>query len=371
MPVRDHDNPFSPGRGGLPPYLAGREFHQDTLGYYLRLTANKRPPGRDAVLIGPRGNGKTVLLNWFKREAVEAGVDVVRSTPDQLPDAASLVSALVPPQKASALIPEEIKIHLGGVVDGRWNFKTGDPPLEEAALARCATKPVLMLIDEAHTLDTNVARVLLNLAQTLHNERRPFLLTLAGTPELERAFKNANSTFWERCETIGVSGLGPDAAIQAVAEPFGDRGIPIDPAVAARIPDITQNYPYFVATYGAALWKSLAREGSDHVSPHTAVAASAEYDRAVGIFYSRRRDELDEAGLLSAAGAVAGRFARKSTWDRARLLGAIRDVRDTGDPAGAFNGLRDLGFVWRPPGKDSYEAGIPSLMGYVLERDIG
>ena len=44
-------------------------------------------PPHDVVLTGPRGNGKTVLLNWFERTCRdhETEVDVVNLTPDDIP----------------------------------------------------------------------------------------------------------------------------------------------------------------------------------------------------------------------------------------------------------------------------------------------
>ena len=64
----------------------------------------------------------------------------------------------------------------------------------------------------------------------------------------------------------------------------------------------------------------------------------------------------------------------------AERLGA-RDVRTTiaharpvqGDveyDATAFNTLVELGYIWRPPGDESYVSGIPSLMGYVRDRAL-
>ena len=334
------------------------------MSHILRLTAFGQPSGQDIVLIGPRGSGKTVLLNWLESRADDTNVDVIRSTPDQIPDLNRLAEALMPPSRLEKLIPDELAVSLGSVVDGKWNLKTATP-LSRAFAARCKESPVLLTIDEAHTLARDVARVLLNLSQSLHRSGGLLMLTLAGTPEFERTLKDAQATFWERCETLGIGLLAPEAAIRAVVEPFEARGIRFDQAVSARVPEITQNYAYFAATYGSALWKALAREGTATVSTRIAESASVEHDRTVRVFYSRRYSELEDAGLLDAARAVASRFARQPLWDRSGLHGAIRRVRGISDPAAAFEGLRDLGFVWRAPGETVYAAGIPSLMNFI------
>ena len=58
-------NPFVPGRGQMPPYLAGREREQKALISLLAYLKAGRGAPRDAVLSGPRGNGKTALLRWM------------------------------------------------------------------------------------------------------------------------------------------------------------------------------------------------------------------------------------------------------------------------------------------------------------------
>ena len=68
-------NPFVPGRGQMPPYLAGREAAQTRLNDLLAYLRVGRGAPRDAVLSGPRGNGKTVLLRWFQHE-IEAGGEI-------------------------------------------------------------------------------------------------------------------------------------------------------------------------------------------------------------------------------------------------------------------------------------------------------
>src|SRR5437870_8464323 len=62
-------NPFRPGAGPMPPYMAGRQLETEEF---------RRLLGQDAilenlVLTGLRGIGKTVLLETFKPAAIQAG----------------------------------------------------------------------------------------------------------------------------------------------------------------------------------------------------------------------------------------------------------------------------------------------------------
>src|SRR2546426_34369 len=69
MPVRSFANPFRPGAGHMPPYLAGRkqEIHE-----FQRLL-KQDVILENMILTGLRGVGKTVLLDTLKPLAIEQG----------------------------------------------------------------------------------------------------------------------------------------------------------------------------------------------------------------------------------------------------------------------------------------------------------
>src|SRR5262245_20082432 len=62
-------NPFRPGAGHPPPYLAGREQEQREFEQML----GQQPVLTNLVLTGLRGVGKTVLLETFKPIAIRSG----------------------------------------------------------------------------------------------------------------------------------------------------------------------------------------------------------------------------------------------------------------------------------------------------------
>ena len=87
---------FTPGSGAIPPALTGREPEQAVLDRCLADPAGGASPPHDVVLTGPRGNGKTALLKWFKAACEDRKPDVVALTPDEIPDRVALIAALSP-----------------------------------------------------------------------------------------------------------------------------------------------------------------------------------------------------------------------------------------------------------------------------------
>ena len=61
-------NPYTPGAGFMPAYLAGREKLLENAEKYL-LSLQQRYPQRSVVYYGLRGVGKTVLLNRIEEIA--------------------------------------------------------------------------------------------------------------------------------------------------------------------------------------------------------------------------------------------------------------------------------------------------------------
>src|SRR6476619_696497 len=69
MKAPPFENPFRPGAGHMPPYLAGREGEQAEFARLLRQTTIME----NLILTGLRGVGKTVLLETLKPIAIKEG----------------------------------------------------------------------------------------------------------------------------------------------------------------------------------------------------------------------------------------------------------------------------------------------------------
>ena len=368
-------NPFVPGRGQMPPYLAGREREQKALvGLLAYLKAGRGAP-RDAVLSGPRGNGKTALLRWmFQEVKADGDIDGEWLTPSEVSGLDELATGLVPPGRFDSLRPDTFSVHVGVGKLG-WKLEGQPGALAPLLKARCLRRPLVAVIDESQTLSAEIGQVLLNASQTVCAEA-PFLLVLAGTPGLQHHLNTMSATFWSRAEKLGIGRLDERAAAAALERPLAAQ----TPSIACSADALqeavaaSQGYPYFVQLWGAALWEAVCENGASEVDESAVAAAAPAVGQSQSAYYQDRYQELEREELVNVAASVAEAFAGQGSLRRK----ALNDAIATALPAGrdgttevlqCRDRLNDLGYVWNPPGADdAWQPGIPSLMDYVKDQ---
>ena len=364
--------PFRPGPGGLPPYLAGREEEQALFRLQLDELRRGIPPHTEIVLYGPRGNGKTALLFWLEELVKErSGAEVIRLTPSSFDGPKELIRAIQHRPRWRVLIPKKVASRRF-----TWSPDAPAPPLFEDALAkRVSRKPLILLLDEAHLLDTDTGRLLLNASQNV-GRHLPFLLVLAGTPDLEARLSALGASFWNRAERRRIGRLSDAATAVAFSEPFAAEGVSMTPDALADLVRESHGYPFFTQLLGGQVWGQLAArpEAADkRVTPREVEAALPGFRERQRLYYLDRYRELGRRGVLAPAREVAARFAD----GRAVLTdGELREAVARGlgkrpeseKAAAAERELADLGFVWTAGPEPVWEPGIPSLMDYVIEH---
>ena len=364
-------NPFVPGCGAPPPYLAGREAEQKEMRKLCRYVEARRGAPRSIVLSGPRGNGKTVLLRWFQREieALDVPIDVLWRTPSDFPNVDALATTLVPPGRFRSLLPDTLSVSIGVGRLG-WDLSGNPGTLAELLALRCSHRPLVLLVDEAHTLDRDVGRALLNASQSVAAEA-PFLLALAGTPGLEPHLHTMSATFWDRAMQLGIDRLDETEAAAALTYPLAqqDPAVTFTDATLQQVVDESQCYPYFLQVWGAALWEATTETGETVIDPSMAARARPAFERERSTYYQHRRNELERRDLLPVAARVADAFEGQVSLAQRTVNAVIADalgIDSASEVAQCRDRLAAVGYVWSPPGAgDVWQPGIPSLMRHV------
>ena len=350
----------------MPPYLAGREGEQSLFLRFFRTLRRGVPVPSEILVSGPSGNGKTTLLSWAEEQARREGLDFLHLDSDDLRTPSDLVSGLhletcLPDFTPDGVSTDEARQHPGGL-----------PPLAEALEARAQDAPWVVAVDEAESLDRRVGQWLLNAAQVAGREA-PFLLVLAGTPDLRARLSEMGASFWSRAESLPVGRLGATATAEAIRRPLAAEGIGIEAEALARIVRESHGYPFFVQVWGQEVWGGVRQPSAADPTVTVAVveAAAPRFETRKNLYYRDRFRELDQRDVLPAAREVAIAFRGGARLSYTGFREAVaRGVGDAGGPsrAEAADALEHLGFVWQTEGTPTWEPGIPSLMDYILEH---
>lgn len=375
---------FKPGDGGTPPYLAGRTREQQVLLGALESLREGEGAHRNIVLTGPRGNGKTVLMRWFESKCEQdSALDVVWLTPAGMGNSLDdLANELAPTARWDNLKPDMVKAGIK-LVEATWQLGNKSSNLSRLLTARCRQRSLVLLLDEAHTLDPAVGQVLLNVSQEVR-AKAPFLLVLGGTPGLEQQFNDLDTSFWTRAQKLGIGLLDENGAREALLMPFHQHGIAMNEDVMAMVIADSQRYPYFLQCWGKALTERLREREQDSSLALREIrddimdeARPDVEDERIGHYEIFRR-QIYKVGLQPLAAAVTEAFNEADILEEHELNAVVRScLRVVGKPADdeavdtQLGALAGFGYVWRPPSaKALWHAGVHSLMTHVLDVEL-
>ena len=376
---------FSPGNGVVPPLLAGREEPLSQLDDFLQALTRSAAPPKDVILYGPRGNGKTVLLETFRQRCLKAGIQAVEMRPKSVntpADAAGLLLHHDDDAMAELLDrikPDSMALNLPGIGGVGWRRLSQAEKdqlrvrhLTSLLRVRCRRTPLLVCVDEAHTLGRDLGAHLLNVSELLRKGNAPFLLVMAGTPELRRRLGDMEASFWGRSAKVGIGRLGHAATEAALANPLARLEIRFEPLALQKVVCESQRYPFFIQVWGKALCHVLCATKADRITPEILEKASPQVEFERQDYYLDRFHELVERDLLPASMAVGTLYSGgESQFNQAKLqetLLASGAAPTEQEAREQLHALSALGYIWNPPPLPVWEPGIPSLMSYVLEH---
>jgi len=367
---------FAPGDGGeIPPYLAGREKEKQFFQLAIYTLMERRQGHQNMIVYGPRGNGKTSLLeklSEYTRNEYGDNVEVLWATPSEIRTSEKLEHWIRSEGKPATPVVQGIQGKAGAwILEGSANLKIQRPDGIKAAIReRCNANPVVLIVDEAHRLDRQTAEDLLNASQTVRRERIPFFLVLAGTPGLIGALDQAEASFWDRGQVFPLGRLSLQESVEALVKPLDPLDIRIAKGLAEEVAAKAHCYPFFIQFWGKCMMEQLVDSGKMVIDRDMVINAEPQVIARRNQMYAKRFSELNDRKLLNVAGEVARAFISNNNkpipvLEICGLVGEMESVKT----------LESLGYIWQvPPDKGdtlSYEPGIPSLMGYIDNQTLG
>ena len=266
-------NPYRPGAGHMPPYLAGRESPKAE----FRDLLDQDPITRNLILTGVRGVGKSVLLDTLKPIGLEedwvwVGTDFSESATVTehtlalrlLTDVSVVTSGIKmtsrpgvgfasPGRDARLSFEALMKIYTetpGLVID---RIKE---TLEVAAKAVNASgkRGLIFAYDEAQVIEDSASReefpiqVLLGLFESMQKRGVPVILVLAGLPSLHPKLHAARTYVERMFHVLTLKALTRTDTVDAICKPLDDARCPVrfDDRSVETIWQESAGYPYFV-----------------------------------------------------------------------------------------------------------------------------
>ena len=279
------DDPYTPGSGRTPGYLAGRDPDLEEF-QILTHRVSHGLSERSIVYSGLRGVGKTVLLIEFDTLAREAGwastdvhevgsqadfrttfsetafhVLLSMSRRDRMKDRARTALGVLKafsvgaPGGLSARIEVDIA---AGTAD------SGDPEgdlttllVEIGEVARTGETGALFLLDEMQNLAPPSLAAICMAFHRVSQKNLPVALVGAGLPQLPRLLRQAKP-YAERLFQYRDLDRLPDAtARSALIRPAERVGVSYEEAAARAVVAECGGYPYFIQEYGRVLWREI------------------------------------------------------------------------------------------------------------------
>jgi len=277
LPGLKFENPFRPGAGHMPPYLAGRTAEQEEMKRLL----NQQVVLSNLVLTGLRGVGKTVLLETFKPIAQSfrwlwCGTDLSESASITEETMATRILTDISLVTSAMLVRETRQLALGFARDDRvihepMNYevllayyqKTPGLVADKLkatlefvwrAMPQAAISGIVFAYDEAQTVSDHAVEkqyplsMLLDVFQSLQRKDIPFMLVLTGLPTLSAKLVEARTYSERMFHTMFLNRLQDEDARAAILTPIKKDQCPLQfsEKTVSTIIELSAGYPFFI-----------------------------------------------------------------------------------------------------------------------------
>lgn len=363
-------NPYTPGAGFMPAYLAGRETLVENAESYLA-SIQSRYPQQSVIYYGLRGVGKTVLLNriedaadnlnilYVHIEATESGRERGEkqfkftgkllnalnkfifeiSTKEKAKDFARKCTALLKSFSLTYDVSEgTFGLDLNQDIPRSSGCYADDLTEIMVQLGKSALRSedtICIFVDEVQYLSEEELGGLIAAIHRCNQLRLPIMVFCAGLPKILKIAGEAYSYAERLFKYEVVDALPPADAEDAIREPAKDFDVNYTAEAVQRIIAITGGYPYFIQQFCNVIWQKAAEHTSIGLSD--VLAVEHEFFKVLDAgFFAVRYDRCTHAEksfmtamvkcgelpcTISNVARVMGRQAKSISPVRGQLIG--------------------------------------------------
>lgn len=280
-------NPYRPGAGMSPAYLAGRDNTINEAQNILQ-AINYGYSARSVVYYGLRGVGKTVLLNYIENLADEMDLpseymeiaerdksfqyqmalhiyklinrlSLLKNIESHIKKALSILKAFTIKYGCDDI---SIEVNPANGISDTGNLANDMTELFLAlgVIAQKQNKGVVLFIDEIQYIKDDEFEALMEAIHRTNQKNYPIVIFSAGLPKIAKIAGDVKSYAERLFDFIEIDSLNNEEAKLALIEPAKRFQIKYTDEAANKIIEITQGYPYFLQEYGKWVWECKKEE---------------------------------------------------------------------------------------------------------------
>lgn len=280
-------NPYRPGAGMSPAYLAGRDNTINEAQNILQ-AINYGYSARSVVYYGLRGVGKTVLLNYIENLADEMDLpseymeiaerdrsfqyqmalhiyklinrlSLLKNIESHIKKALSILKAFTIKYGCDDI---SIEVNPANGISDTGNLANDMTELFLAlgVIAQKQNKGVVLFIDEIQYIKDSEFEALMEAIHRTNQKNYPIVIFSAGLPKIAKVAGDVKSYAERLFDFIEIYSLNNEEAKLALIEPAKRFQINYTDDAVNKIIEITQGYPYFLQEYGKWVWECKKEE---------------------------------------------------------------------------------------------------------------
>lgn len=321
-------NPYTPGAGMTPKYIAGREELVEKAKETLAYIANGYA-ARSVVYYGLRGVGKTVLLNAIMEIAEENDMYCEHIEVSERKSFRSEISLYVnkilrnmstkevakhyvqkamkiakafrvrydPNDGVSVEVDAELRDVYGISDTGNLTNDMTELFVHLGRVGKKINKGAVFFIDEAQYMKEEELEALMAALHRCNQLGLPIALFCAGLPKITKTLGDVKSYAERLFEFFCIDKLSVDSAKLALTKPAQELGVEIREDALSEILKRTDCYPYFLQEYGKQVWQ-FVREDDKVLTYEDAVGARDSFIRSLDEGFFRVRVDRASTGEL-------------------------------------------------------------------------